>query len=761
MDPQNRYDGDCTATDLANYQCHGGASRVIGAIQSAKAADPNNTLVLDAGDEAMGTIWESYYKSNITLAFQKAAGIHAFTLGNHECDRGIPYLSNLLQSAASGPNAFPVLSANLVDSSGMLSPFLRNSTVVSMGNGLQVGIIGVTTPSTRYTSSCGPDVTFLDPIQTVTQEAARLAAKNVSVIIVLSHLGYEQDEALAAAVPAVDVIVGGHSHYFLYSPTASNPLPQLNVATGETDVPVGAYPTFVPSGNRFGSTPVVQARWAARYLGQLDVTIEDGTGDVIQAVGSPILLGDQNSSSVVAKDPAFEAYLAPLRASLDIYRGTVVGAVGEDLWLNDTRSKETALGDLFCDAFLWYINTQTEVPDLTQYGAVDACIINGGSIRTGVPAGNVTLAQLVALSPFGNNLVVKRVNGSVLKQAITHGLAALPSTSGAFPQVAGLIVAYDLRRDPTTYLTQTWIYDQNGAVDRVLDGLNYTLVTNSYMAAGGDGYDMLVGAETLFEFGPTVTDCLSAYFQSFSTEDAPLDPTVDGRIINCTAPYQLGTFERVLCMNNLSPGDLRTGPWQAGGTWGEAVWTIMAILSLILVAAFVTSPTGMRIYGHGGGSEDIDSARRALKQGPDSSDPEAALGGTGPSSSSAFEERLAVLEMGASSNKVVTAPLAHDDLAGSSMDREVQARPNEPSSPSVRKRGPSGAERILSLSIQAPNNAAADSGPPSRPDGSATVLRSPPAAAAMGDLNAQRSPPGPGPIASGGAAAERFDDIKI
>lgn len=239
--------------------------------------------------------------------------------------------------------SFPVLSCNLVDKTGLLSPHVRNSTVLTI-DGVSIGIIGATTEVTAFTSSGGPNVAFLDPIPSVKEEAARLKAQGVKVLVLLSHLGYPQDQALAKQVPDLDVIVGGHSHTYLYTPTPSNPLPVYNLATGEADKPQGPYPTFVPViGNRFGAIPIVQARWAARYVGVLDIEVDE-EGDLVSATGSPVLLGGAASSSPVAPDASLEEEFAPLRQPLELYKATVVGSVAGDFWLNNSKMVETPLG---------------------------------------------------------------------------------------------------------------------------------------------------------------------------------------------------------------------------------------------------------------------------------------------------------------------------------------------------------------------------------------------------------------------------------
>ena len=65
-------------------------------------------------------------------------------------------------------------------------------------------------------SNPGPTVKFNDEVKSLTEEAEKLHANGTKIIIVLSHAGYKEDLYFAQRVPHIDVIVGGHSHTFLY-----------------------------------------------------------------------------------------------------------------------------------------------------------------------------------------------------------------------------------------------------------------------------------------------------------------------------------------------------------------------------------------------------------------------------------------------------------------------------------------------------------------------------------------------------------------
>ena len=98
---------------------------------------------------------------------------------------------------------------------------LIKPSVIKDFDGIKVGIIGYISPRTAIISQPGPNITFHDEIYSVNQEAKKLKDQGVNIIIALGHSGYNFDKILASQAPDVDLVVGGHSHSFLY--TGENP----------------------------------------------------------------------------------------------------------------------------------------------------------------------------------------------------------------------------------------------------------------------------------------------------------------------------------------------------------------------------------------------------------------------------------------------------------------------------------------------------------------------------------------------------------
>lgn len=92
-------------------------------------------------------------------------------------------------------------------------------------------------------------------------EAKRLRNKGINIIIALGHSGYEVDKKVALHCPDVDVVIGGHSHTFLYTGTPP-----------EKEKPEGKYPTVVTRRNG-QQVPVLQAYAFTKYMGKIDLVV--------------------------------------------------------------------------------------------------------------------------------------------------------------------------------------------------------------------------------------------------------------------------------------------------------------------------------------------------------------------------------------------------------------------------------------------------------------------------------------------------------
>jgi len=187
------------------------------------------TLVLDAGDIYMGTVEGNLTRGSAVVRLMNRAGYDASAVGNHEFDYGFFNFYQLTREAD-----FPFLSANIFrKESGQLPEFIQ-PYLVREYDGLKVGIIGVTvneTPKLTAAANVG-QVFFGKPADSIRPYVRLLRREGADLLVVLSHLGLEEDRKLAEAVDEIDLIIGGHSHDLLTKPIRAGPRPTLIVQAG-------------------------------------------------------------------------------------------------------------------------------------------------------------------------------------------------------------------------------------------------------------------------------------------------------------------------------------------------------------------------------------------------------------------------------------------------------------------------------------------------------------------------------------------------
>ncbi len=483
-----------------------GSSAQLATVINQYRANQNNVLLVDAGDQFQGTLFYRLFKAEVVATMMNALGYQAMTFGNHEFDDGPDELGNLLDQIN-----FPAVNAN-IDASAepTLAGKFAPSTVVTV-NGEQIGIIGAITLETPNISSPGPNVTFSNPVTAVQQQVDQLTAQGVDKIVVLTHLGYQEDMALGQTIHGADVIVGGHSHTFLYSP----PTAPVN-----GDVPAGPYPTAV-TGMDGNPVLVVTAYNWGRYLGHLDVTFDDA-GVVTAYSGNPIFMGTD-----VPRDPVVDALLDPYRPAVNVLRNTFVGTTTVELPLTVggnliCRAGECLLGNMATDAMLYRVNQIN--PD-DQY---DIAITNGGGLRAPIDEGPISVGEILEVLPFGNTMATFGLRGSDLLVALENGVSRYGGTSGTgrFPQISGMRFTYNpaLPINSRVLSAEVW----NGTDFEPVDPDRiYKIVSNDFMRRGGDGYTIFqTNAINPYDFGPPLEEAVIDYVTEFS----PITPAFGNRV---------------------------------------------------------------------------------------------------------------------------------------------------------------------------------------------------------------------------------------
>lgn len=480
FEPISKYDSPCSSEDNAAGECFGGTARLTTAIEEARSRT-NNAILVDGGDQFQGTLFYTYYKGAMAAEFMNALGYDAMTVGNHEFDDGPEVLRGFVDSVG-----FPVLMSNAdISGEAMLSDAIQKSTIIERG-GERLGLIGLTPQNTDELASPGPNVIFTDPSDAVQAEVDRLTAEGVNKIIVLSHSGYNVDQAVAANTTGVDVIVGGHSNTYL---------------SNTSDRAQGPYPTMV------GDTAIVSAYAYGKFLGELNLTFDDA-GNITEAAGEPLIM-----DGTVTENEAAVSRIAELAAPLEEIRNQVVAEAGAAIEGDRSvcRAMECPMGNLVADAMLDRVKDQ----------GVEIAIQNGGGLRASIDAGEVTMGEVLTVLPFQNTLSTFQVSGADFVTALENGVSQIEEGAGRFPQVAGVSFTVDTAAEPGARVSDVMVGGAPIDMDKV-----YGVVSNNYVRNGGDGYDIFEGAMNAYDFGPDLADVTA----EFLAATGPYVPYTDGRI---------------------------------------------------------------------------------------------------------------------------------------------------------------------------------------------------------------------------------------
>ncbi|QHJ70534.1 5'-nucleotidase C-terminal domain-containing protein [Planococcus halotolerans] len=491
-------------------------------VKQIREANPNN-LLLDAGDVFSGSLYFNLFEGMADLELMNYMGYDAMTFGNHEFDLGSSEfghqaLADFVQNAA-----FPFVSSNVDFSGDPLFDGLQNNVytadfgngeiydgIIKDFNGERVGIFGLTTEETASISS--PDAIEFTNYLTAAEEAvAAFEAEGVNKIIAVTHIGYndsaqfDNDLLLAENVAGIDVIVGGHTH----------------TALTEGQVVVnGNEPVVIVQTGQYNSN-----------LGQIDVTFNaEGVITSTEGETHPVTLHKVSDAAV---DADAAALLAPYKAEVDEFKNVSTGAYTE-VFLNGgrneggVRSSETNLGNIITDGML---NTAKQIDPETVIA-----LQNGGGIRASIDVGDITFGEVLTVMPFGNSLAIMDLTGAELKRALEHSVKEFPKESGGFLHVAGMEFSFDPSQPVGSRVTSANVISEDGIRTKIENTESYKVATNTFTAAGGDGYDVFAEA---YADGRVSEPGFIDYemFVDYISELEVISPMLENRI-NPTVPFK-------------------------------------------------------------------------------------------------------------------------------------------------------------------------------------------------------------------------------
>ena len=374
-------------------------------------------LILSAGDNRSGDPVNDMYETPAypMVALMNQIGFQATVVGNHEFDSNQDGLANLINLGA-----FATLCANM-EPDAKWNMHVKPYKYFDCG-GIKVGVLGATALGSLGTPESHPtrvsEIKFMDPLETI--KKYEFMRKECDVMLLLSHLGYESDVKYSAQLPWVDIIIGGHSHTQLEGGEMHN---GILITQNSKSLPFATHSTLVLEGNKIVSKK-------AELIAIAGVKRENKTL--------------QELVRYFSDNPTFKRVLAVAETPFT------------------TREE---LGNMVVDAY------RTE-------GGGEVSFQNTGGVRMDyVPAGNITVGDVMKMDPFQNSLVEAMVTGKELADML---ISCYNHDKQRFPFVSGFTCNVTI--DPVTNkITKLVLFDQNGKKLNLKK--TYHLVANSYAVA--------------------------------------------------------------------------------------------------------------------------------------------------------------------------------------------------------------------------------------------------------------------------------------
>jgi len=499
----------------------GGIARISTLVQQIRATS-NRSLWLDSGDCFQGAPVFNEFKGEAELRALTVAGLEGAVLGNHEFDLGAKNLFDKLDNWA----GYPVLAGNYawddpppnaINADGRSLRNVVKPYQVYNVKGLKIGVIGMGNTSTITSIYEGGNSLGFRPLadDVALDRWVRLLRPQVDLIIVVSHLGLDEDENLSAAdvsdpnaalpLQGVDLVLGGHLHI------VTNP------------------PKVVPNDTEGHNTVVVHSGAFAKYVGRLDLVVHVGSDN-----GDPEKRSRITSFNYVNKpvdktindDPKISALMWPYSVQInqDINLNGTFSYVQPDgknsetkILRNDTSGGDSQLGNLVARSMQLQDGVEAEF-----------AITNSLGIRADFERAGLTIEQMFNVFPFENTITVMYLSGVEIQETLDF-VARRSSERGCRTQAQVSGIAFDMVCHGTcptgAQACAKNIYigdncrkdgDAEGEIDPakcapLLSTGLYRVAVNDYIAAGGSGFEVLKRNSSKQDTGVSLRDSLRVY----------------------------------------------------------------------------------------------------------------------------------------------------------------------------------------------------------------------------------------------------------
>ena len=481
-----------------------------------KEETPYVTLV-DAGDAIQGAPVGTLSEGEYLVQIMNKAGYDFAVPGNHEFDYGMEKLLGLSARLDCGYSACNFV--NLPSKTQVFAPYR-----IMEYDDIQVAFVGVATPESitkstpayfqdqfgRYRFSFCEDETGEALYSQVQSAVDQARGEGADYVIMVGHLGDHgitekwSSRSVIANTTGIDAAIDGHSHE-----VCVENVPNEN----------GEMVVLTQTGTKFAN------------IGKLTITAD---GQIQASHVSAVTDAEGNP----AKDAEMESFINGIKSQYEESLKVVLGRTDVDLMDKDpetglraVRKAETNLGDLCADASRYMMGA-------------DIGFMNGGGIRAGIEAGDITYEDALSVFPYGNMICMAEVSGQKIKDALEMGVKNYPEESGGFIHVSGLTYTVDSSVPSSVVLDEKRNFVSVDGEYRVRDiyvgeepldvNRTYTLASHNYwLKSGGDGMSMLMGCPILKDETMVDVDTITSYISEYlggTVGEEYKDPRGQGRI---------------------------------------------------------------------------------------------------------------------------------------------------------------------------------------------------------------------------------------
>ncbi|CAK7212117.1 hypothetical protein SCUCBS95973_001333 [Sporothrix curviconia] len=534
--------------DPSSAEPVGGAARFQTAVEEYRTAErfkgQSDLITLFSGDAFNPSLESSVTKGSHMVPILNRLGTACACVGNHDLDFGVKQFEYL-----TGKCTFPWLVANIFDPSlgeGVPIGHMQQTCMITSSNGIKIGIIGLGEREWLDTvNALPPNILYKSATEVARVFIPELRKAGAEMIIVLSHAREPNDVKLAENLGGeADLILGGHDHYYSH-----------NFVNG-THV--------LRSGSDFKQLSYLEAWRRPRAAG--------GTSKG----GWDFAIRRRDITSSIAKDKPTHDLVEELTAKLKQSLEKAVGwtAAPLDARFTTVRLKESNLGNFVCDI-------------MRLHYQADCVVMASGTIRGDqvYPPGPVRIKDITDCFPFEDPVVVLRVTGQAILDALENGVSLYPAL-----EVSNIKYEFDPSR-PAGSRIMAW--EIGGHLPDLQK--TYVLCTRGYMARGKDGYTSLLAkseggaAEEIVdeESGILISMMLRQYFMALKVLDQWIhwSPSMErhwGRVVSdveshhphlrpCSPTTTLASSPVVLQSSSL-PGDSKKRKRPASSGDGRSGW---------------------------------------------------------------------------------------------------------------------------------------------------------------------------------------------